>query len=355
MCRFECPSLRVTHKEMYAPATKARIAYHIERGDLDPSNPHTAEVLYMCTNCDGCRQWCPMDLSTGQLLKAVRADVVAKGYVSKELREFNDRVLKNRTTFSRETFSSHPEFDVRVPNPDIFYYIGCVMAEKKPEAVRANIAILKKAGIRFVTYALERYCCGGPSNTAGFRETTRQLAMANLALLAKAGAKVIITDCPACADTLRTTYKDLGFKHHYRVYTTVEFYRELLEKGKIKLQNPVNETITYHDPCIAARGFGDVESARVILGRIPGLVLKEPFLTKFETQCCGMGGVSHVHHPNESEIIGMERLGQLLNTKANAIVTACPACEEGFMIANAKARGKEKILDIAEIIVQSMI
>ncbi|MBN2151106.1 MAG: (Fe-S)-binding protein, partial [Candidatus Lokiarchaeota archaeon] len=254
MCKFECPTLRVTHKELYAPAVKARIAYLIERGDLDPVDPHTAEVPYMCTNCDGCRHWCPMDISTGQLLKAVRADLVAMDCVSEDLKDFDTRVLENGTTFTKETFSAHPEFDVRDESPDVFYYMGCVMAEKKPEAVLANMAILKKAGVKFSTYASERCCCGGPSNTVGFRATTRHLAGKNLALLARAGAKTVVTDCPACADTLRNVYKELGIKHGYTVLTTVEFYRILVEQGTLKLDKPVDETVTYHDPCIAARG-----------------------------------------------------------------------------------------------------
>jgi len=355
MCRFECPALRVTQKEMYAPATKARISYHIERGDLDPRDPHTAEVPYLCTNCDGCRHWCPMDISTGKLLKAVRADLVAMDCVSEDLKDFDMRVLENNTMFSKDTFKARPEFDVRVDNPDVFYYMGCVMAEKKPEAVMANIAILNKAGIRFATFAGERCCCGGPSNTVGFRKTTGHLASRNLALFAKAGAKTIVTDCPACADTLRNTYKELGIKHDYTVLTTVEFYKILLEQGTLKLDNAVNETITYHDPCITARGFGDVESARAILGKVPGLVIKEPFLAKKETQCCGMGGVSHVHHPAESEAIGKQRYDQLIETGADAIVTACPACEDGFMIASKSATNEERVLDIAEIIARSFV
>ncbi len=352
MCKFECPSLRVTHKEMYAPATKSRIAYCIERGYLDPSDPHTAEVPYMCTNCDGCKHWCPMNISTGQLLKAVRADLVAQDCVSEELKDFDTRVLENGSTFEKTTFSAHPEFDVRAENPDVFYYMGCVMAEKKPEAVMANIAILKKAGVKFSTYAAERCCCGGPSNTVGFRATTRHLASRNLELIAKSGAKTVVTDCPACADTLRNTYKALGIKHDYVVLTTVEFYKILIEQGTLKLAKPVNETITYHDPCITARGFGDVESARFVIGKIPGLVLKEPFLAKEETQCCGMGGVSHVHHPTESEAIGKQRYDQLVKTGAGAIVTSCPACEQGFMIAVGK--DSTRVLDISELVAASL-
>ena len=131
MCRFECPALRVTQKEMYAPATKARLMYHAERGNLDIADLHTAEVAYMCTNCDGCREWCPMDISTGDLLTQVRADLVDRNIHIPGTKEFNDRVIENQTAFTTKTFSRNEELNVNMENPEVFYYTGCVMSEKK--------------------------------------------------------------------------------------------------------------------------------------------------------------------------------------------------------------------------------
>ncbi|MHA1451954.1 MAG: 4Fe-4S dicluster domain-containing protein, partial [Promethearchaeota archaeon] len=122
MCRFECPVLRVTQKEMYAPATKARLMYHGERGNLDLTNLHTAEVAYMCTNCDGCREWCPMDISTGDLLAQVRADLVDRDIHIPGTKEFNDRVIENQTAFVPDTFSRNEELNVNMENPEVFYY-----------------------------------------------------------------------------------------------------------------------------------------------------------------------------------------------------------------------------------------
>ncbi len=347
MCRFECPSLRVTRKEMYAPATKARIAYHIEKGELDASDPHTAEVPYLCTNCNGCKHWCPMDISAGELLKNVRADLVEMGHVSEPLRAFNQNVKDNGTTFTKDTFKN-PDYNVVTENPDIFYYMGCVMAEKKPEAVRATMAILSKAGITFSTHATKRSCCGGPLFTTGFRDTARELGEKNLALFRESGARCIVTDCPACADTIKNTYKTLGLKHDHDVYTTTEYFKKLIDEGKITPSKDVNMSITYHDPCITARVFNDTTTARYIFGKIPGLTVIEPFLHGVETQCCGMGGVSHVHHPVESEAIGKQRLDQLIATGAKKIVTACPACEEGFIIADGGKNDRD--LDISEFL-----
>lgn len=352
MCRFECPSLRVTRKEMYAPATKARLSYHMLRGNLDPADPHSAEVPYICTNCDGCKQWCPMDISTGKLLKGVRADLAERGHAPASVVEFDERVRENGTTFTRGTFTADPGFDVRDENPDVFYYMGCVMAEKKPDAVKATIAILKKAGLKVATYAGERQCCGGPSFTVGFPGTTAALGKRTIELIQRSGARLVVSDCPACTDTIRQTYRDLGLKHDLEVTTTTVYFKQLIDAGKLVPSKRVDLTVAYHDPCIAARGFGDVDSARRVLASIPGLVLKEPFLHGKETQCCGMGGVSHVHHPELSEAIGTQRWDQLVATGAGTIVTSCPACEEGFSIAAGPDAGR--VLDVSEVLARAL-
>ncbi|MHA1341334.1 MAG: (Fe-S)-binding protein [Promethearchaeota archaeon] len=370
MCRFECPYLRITKKEMYAPATKARITYHMERGQLAMDVLHNAEVAYMCTNCDGCKTWCPMDISTGDLLRGVRADLVKNNIFIPFIKEFNDRVLKNKTTFDEDLFSKHSDLDIVDENAEVFYFCGCVMAEKKPEAVKANIEILKHAKIRFTTNMKERQCCGGPLYTLGFDESVKKFAQYNLALFKKSGAKIIISDCPACVNTFQNTYPKLGFKHKLTIMTTAQFYKKLIKEGKLIPKKNVNISITYHDPCITIRKLEkkphidtgnldmekrylknsqELDSARFIFSKIPGLKLKEPFLHGNQTQCCGRGGVSHIHHPQISDAIGKQRVEQLKKTGVDTFVSSCPACEEGLT-----ANGAGKCLDIAEILVKSL-
>lgn len=369
MCRFECPVLRATKKEMYAPATKARLCYHMERGSINFSDLHSAEVPYFCTNCDGCRTWCPMDISTGDLLRGVRADLMKKEIYIPGVKEYCDKVIQNKTSFTAQTFKADSSININMDNPEVFYYCGCVMAEKKISAVKANIEILKTAGISFCTYTSERECCAGPLYTLGFDSVVKQFGERNIALIGKSGAKIVVTDCPACANTIANTYKTLGLKHNFKVLTTVQYYKQLIEEGKLKLIKPVNTIITYHDPCITVRKldrheFVDtgnlnfekrynkeqhLDPARFIFSQIPQLTLKEVFLHGQQTQCCGRGGVSHIHHAEISDEIGKQRVEQLKSTGAEYIVSSCPACEEGFI-----ANGGSNCLDIAEIILKSI-
>ena len=370
MCRFECPVLQVTMKEMYAPATKARISYHMERGDTPMDDLHTAEVAYMCVNCNGCQNWCPMDISTGDLLRGVRADLISQGIYIPKVKEFNERLSENKTAFTPKTFTNDDTLNVNMENPDVFYYMGCVTAEKKPEAAQATIEILKKAGVKFCTHADIRECCGTPAYTLGFLDTFKIFAQRNLELFKKSGIKTIISDCPACATAFSKAYKSVGLKCDYNVKTTAQFFKILIEEGKIKPTKKVDFSITYHDPCYTARGFekeehsdnGDlhmesrykkdrnfIDSARWVFKQIPGLILKDVFLHGQQTQCCGRGGVCHIHHPEISDEIGRKRVKQLQNTGADKIISSCPSCEEGLI-----SNGAGECLDIAEVLLKSL-
>ena len=368
MCRFECPTLKVTQKEMYAPATKARISYHMERGHISMEDLHTAEVAYMCTNCNGCQAWCPMDISAGELLKGVRADLIKKGIYIPKLKEFQEKMELVKTVFTKETFTSDEKLNVNEENPEIFYYMGCVTAEKRPESAKATIEILKMAGavngVKICTFADERQCCGGPAYTLGFIETFKKFAEENIALFNKSGAKTIISDCPACVYAIEK-YKEFGYKHNFKVMTTAQYFKELIEQKIIKPEIPVDISITFHDPCYAARSLEKQETllndpvninkktykntARWVFSQIPGLELKETFLHGKESLCCGRGGVMHIHNPEISDDIGRIRVSQLKAAGADLIVSACPSCEEGLIF-----NGAGECQNIGEILLRSL-
>ncbi|MHA1819125.1 MAG: (Fe-S)-binding protein [Promethearchaeota archaeon] len=372
MCRFDCPTLRVTMKEMYAPATKARISYHMERGDISMNDLHTAEVAYICTNCNACQYWCPMDISVGDLLKGVRADLVDNGVHLPKVKSFVDKLDQNKTAFEKDVFIKNPELDINHENPEVFFYMGCVTAEKKPESAKATEEILENANVRFCTMLQERNCCGNPSYTLGYRDVFKEFAEKNVELFKKSGAKIIVSDCPACAAAIKEYYPKVGVEHDFKVLTTSQYFKQLIKEGKIRPQLEVDDTITYHDPCYIARRLekqeyvdtGDLDfnkryninineesldSARWIFSRIPGLSLKEPQLHGAQTQCCGRGGVSHVHHSEISQKITEQRVKQLNETGANTFVSACPSCEDALGSVSGKG-----CLDISEILIKSI-
>ena len=81
--------------------------------------------------------------------------------------------------------------------------------------------------------------------------------------------------------------------------------------------------MTYHDPCHAARGQGIVKEPRDILKRLPGVVYKE--LPEADWCCGGAGSYAVAHHALSRNVLD-RKMDNLKKTKADVLVTSCPAC-----------------------------
>ncbi len=79
--------------------------------------------------------------------------------------------------------------------------------------------------------------------------------------------------------------KDLPFES---VFIT-KYLKELVDENRLKVSKPVSHKISYHDPCYLGRYLGDFDSARDILGLIPGLSLVEMSRNKEDGYCYGAG------------------------------------------------------------------
>ena len=134
-------------------------------------------------------------------------------------------------------------------------------------------------------------------------------------------------------------------------------------------------TVTYHDPCYLGRlgepwihwqgkevpghirvfepykevrrgTYGVYEQPRDVLKSIPGLKLVEMVRIKEYAWCCGAGG-----GVNEFSLwTANERIQEAEATGAEAIVTACPWCEQNFMKAVKDSGSKLKVYDVVELV-----
>jgi Fe-S oxidoreductase len=364
MCRFDCPTVQISKKEPYAPAHKARISYFVGMDHLPWDSKTAIETIYQCTGCNACYQWCSMDISCGDLLFEMRAELEKRNLIPEHIMKIKTRVEENGSVFEHTPFHAELDFNHNDPNPEIFYYIGCMDLKYQPKAVQATMAILNYLKIPYCTHLESRECCGGPIRKAGFNQGAKTLSENNQKLLNATNVKTIISNCPGCVDALKNTYEGYGTKPKAEVKHIIEFIWEKIEAGIIVMHNSIPKTITYHDPCLLARRDNNirlVDETRKILKLIPNLELKETYLHGDETRCCGMGGAYAISNPNYSDQLKKDRFQQLLAQNPDIIVSSCPTCEYAFQKANQqenyafqKANQQEKIQDIVQLIAESL-
>ena len=88
--------------------------------------------------------------------------------------------------------------------------------------------------------------------------------------------------------------------------------------------------VTYHDPCHLGRYCEVYDAPREVLAAIPGLELVEMQRSRDNAWCCGAGAGVRTAFPEFAAWSAGERLYEAKETGAEAVVTACPFCEQNL-------------------------
>ncbi|MFX0042047.1 MAG: (Fe-S)-binding protein [Candidatus Hodarchaeota archaeon] len=362
MCRFDCGTLQASQSETMSPSYKARIAYYLSIGKIDPTkeeNKDFIDLMYKCTNEENCKVWCPFDFSVVSLLETVRDDLNDKGLMPDYCKQQIDKLNKTNTIEDHNIFETYKEKGIdnieTDGNDEVYYYIGCEMM-KFPEVVKANIEILKKSGVKFSTNLDKKICCAGPAFNIRDFETGLKFADMNKELIESTGAKLVVSDCPGCVLTLTKRYSDAGIEIPVKIVHIADYFAKLIKENKINPSKPLDiAKISIHDPCLLSRNLNDNESLRIILNSIPELEIIEPNFTKENVHCCGLSGTTHWADKELAIKEAMNRVNELKETGTCHFISACPLCELGL---NYGIREEEKeklnILDVSELLIKSL-
>jgi hypothetical protein len=220
--------------------------------------------------------------------------------------------------------------------------------------LRAAVTVLRKLGIQPGYLATNEPCCGAPLYQAGLQTKFAENARRAYETLKSADVKQIIGIVPYCTHALQKLFPlyiedyDLEVRHFLEIVTA--------KLPSYKLRFPRKVRVTYHDPCQLVRYLRLIDEPRRILNAIEGVELVEPAWTKGEwSTCCGGGGGFETVFPELSQVLAVNRVTELMETKPDIIVTHCPGCvmqlKDGLR--QLKVEGVE-VLDLAEVIAMAM-
>jgi len=101
---------------------------------------------------------------------------------------------------------------------------------------------------------------------------------------------------------------------------------ELRRDGRLKTQGVTDDSISYHDPCNAARRGGVLDQPRTLLNRVAPNIVELPGSGAMNW-CCGGGGVSANERADELRIrVFSVRKRQLDAVQVKGLVSACSNC-----------------------------
>lgn len=320
------------------------------------------EVLGKCTNCGYCGQTCQL-VKVGapyqnvtDLIRLLRIHLVEQGaFVSERHSEEIARIAAAKCAVPYTEQEAEGLKAIRHKTPqkgEVLLFAGCVASYKRQEKLQSVTSLLGKLGVDFHLAGGE-WCCGAPLIDLGDSKGVRELADHHLGIVQAAGAKRIVFLCPHCQETFRDIYPQvLGQPFPGELVFIDRYLTELLADRDLGPLKTFPHRVTYHDPCYLARYLGDTASARGLLGRIPGVELKEMKRSGPSTYCCGGGTASRVLDESNCKAVGLQRLREVEGTGTDVLVTSCPHCTSQFADVLKEGRKSVAVKDITEVLAE---
>ena len=243
---------------------------------------------------------------------------------------------------------------------EYLFWVGCAGAleDRARKTTRAIATLLHTAGVKFAVLGPAETCTGDPARRIGNEFLFSMLAQQNIETLNEAGARTIVASCPHCFNAIANEYPQLGGS--YEVIHHTQLLSKLVADGRLTPVTPVDEKITYHDPCFLGRHNKMYSPPREIMERVPGVQAQEMHRCKERGFCCGAGGARMWMEERIGKRISAERIEEALGTGPDTVSTACPYCLVmlGDAISDKKASGEAKdsleVVDVAQILARSV-
>jgi Fe-S oxidoreductase len=327
----------------------------------------TDEVLWDCTTCRACVDACPVFIDhVPKIVNMRRHLAMEESRFGKDLQGLfeNLEAAGNPWRFARAKRAEWAN-DMGIPtieqNPDaeVLYWVGCFGSydDRSKKVAQSFSRLMQRAGVSFAILGKDENCTGDPARRAGNEYLYQMMATENVETLKVAtdeGAKTIVTACPHCYNTIADEYSQFG--GNFRVMHHTQFLAELVAQGKLKPEVPMDQAVSYHDPCYLGRYHDTYDEPRQVLEAIPGVSLKEIQPCREKAMCCGAGGAHAFMEETRGRRINHIRLEQTMAVGPERVATACPYCLMMFEDATG-AKGVSDSLpvqDVAEMIEASL-
>lgn len=365
LCQSVCPVYEQTGNDCSVSRGKFIMLNGVVKGDLK-LNKNINKYLDMCLKCNACKNFCPSDIDARKIFLAAKAEYFKTCPNTKIIKVFHSKLVFSSilklTGIATNTYrlfkidklvrAFYPiltkfelgkkailanEFVAKgnvkpiktktiTNETKIVYFKGCVNEYINPRTKNAGECILEQMGVEVLTPYLPLDCCGIPFLSGGNVEQFRKHAEFNISQIPDE-FDYFLTDCASCQNAFR----------EYENYIEDKNLLKKLKKINEKSVNIVDFTLnsiesiefnkktsfTFHKPC----HLEDLSFLEKFLQKTKNVEYIE--MEEFD-KCCGFSGEFAIKNPGISKKISAKKANNALNTKADYIVTSCPACIIGL-------------------------
>ena len=334
------------------------------------------EALWSCTTCGACVQQCPVDIEhIDHFVDMRRHQVMIETSFPSELNGLFKNIENKGNPWgmnasNRNSWIEEVDFEVRVfgmndeeaipDDVDYLFWVGCAGAfeDRAKRTTKAVAELLTTAGVPFMVLGEGETCSGDPARRAGNEFLFQMQAMQNVEMLNEVKARKIVVTCPHCLNTLGREYPQLG--GNYEVVHHSQLLATLVKEGRLTPVKPVDETITYHDPCYLGRHNTVYIPPRELVESLPGVTFTEMERRGSTSFCCGAGGARMWMEEKIGSRVNVNRSDEALGTGATKVAVACPFCNvmlnDGITSRKQEGAAREEVevLDLASLLLESV-
>lgn len=330
--------------------------------EMEAIQTHSAGT-YDCTLCGRCAVVCPVHIQTRDLWIAMRRDLVRQGVYPAVFDHLRETLLTahnisgddnaNRLIWSQNMAEIPPGVGQK-SRAEVVFFVGCV-ASFYPQSYsipQSLVQVMERAGVDYMTLGGEEWCCGFPLIIAGMGDAAVEMARHNVEAVRRTGARRLVATCPSCYHTWKHDYpRILGEPLGFEVLHATEFLAQIVRDLPLK---PLEERVTYHDPCDLGRTSGVYEAPREIIRAIPGVTFVEMEHHHQYSLCCGGGGDVEMADKALVEAVARRRIAQAQATEARVLLSACQQCVRTLAGAARREKLRIRVMDVVELVARQM-
>lgn len=381
LCQSVCPVYEQTGNDCSVSRGKFIMLNGVVKGDLK-LNKNINKCLDMCLKCNACKNFCPSDIDARKIFLTAKAEyfsnctssifiksfqsafifnlvlnviklganayrflgvnsilkmfypILQKFELGKKAILANEFLARGKDAKMQRCKAIKPE---KTCKSKVIYFKGCVNEYINPRTKKATESILQQMEVNVIPAKFN--CCGVPFLSGGNVEQFIKQAEYNLAQIPD-DFDYFLTDCASCQNAFK----------EYENFIKDEKLLEKLKKINEKSINVVDfivknaksfefkekTSFTFHKPC----HLEDMSFLNEFLKKAKNVEYIE---MKYFDKCCGFSGEFAIKNPEISQKISAQKIKNALETKADYILTSCPACILGLLQGMIEANSKQQI------------
>jgi Fe-S oxidoreductase len=350
MCHCADRVAQVVKRESYTPRGRGAIIFALDSGLLE-YDEDAADIMYTALNDRLLQHWCVGNYDHEELVIDTRARLFEKGLAPKEVIAYTKSLRRNPVQGENPQKILADAGVTLDSDSDTLLFCGRTVRDSQKTTLIAAGKLFNQAGRSFKVLADEP-ASGWALYQLGDFEGAKQLSRLVADKIKESKVSTVVALDADCYRMLmgRTSrfggdIKGLDILHMNALMAA------WLKKNQISVVSKFTENATYHDPCVLARFFEDIDSPRFILAKVLDNELKEMATSKKQANCCGAGGMLAVHRPDVFEQIAALRIEEARETGASLLVSGCPRCDDTFKQAlAARSTDDIKVVNLVELL-----